>query len=71
MFKLILFNIVIVFYHTYAWAYLGPGIAGGIIAATIGIVIALIGIFFGLVWLPIKYLIKKYKISKKKNTNKY
>ncbi len=47
-------------------AYIGPGMAGGVVAATIGIIIAIFSLIFGILWFPIKrYLNSK----KKKNEN--
>ncbi len=47
-------------------AYIGPGMAGGVIAATIGIILAIFSLIFGILWFPIKrYLNSK----KKKNEN--
>ena len=40
-------------------AYLGPGIGGGVIAATIGIIVAIFAAIFGLLWFPIKRFLKK------------
>ena len=47
-------------------AYIGPGIGGGIILATIGIIVAILAAIFGIIWFPIKRLIKK---RKKKDTD--
>ena len=47
-----------------AYAYIGPGMGGGIILATIGIVIAIFAAIFGIIWFPIKRLIKKRKAKK-------
>lgn len=44
-----------------AHAYIGPGMGGGALAATLGIVIAFVLILVGLVWYPLKKLIKKFK----------
>ena len=46
-------------------AYLGPGIGGGVIAATIGIIVAIFAAIFGLLWFPIKRFLNKKKIKKK------
>ena len=53
-----------------SFAYLGPGIGGGAIAATLGIVIAFFAVLFGLVWFPIKRILKKRKENKEKIENK-
>lgn len=66
MFKLILKTALILFVSTPSYAYLGPGIAGGTILAILGIIFAFIAIIFGLVWFPIKRLIKKIKTNYKK-----
>jgi hypothetical protein len=44
-----------------SYAYLGPGFGGGMIAATIGIVVAIFAALFGLIWFPLKRLFKKKK----------
>lgn len=49
-----------------SFAYLGPGIGGGVIAATIGIIFAIVAFIFGILWFPIKRLINKYKKDKEK-----
>ena len=52
-----------------SYAYLGPGMGGGFIAATIGIVVAIFAAIFGLLWFPIKRFLKKRK-SKNQDLNK-
>jgi len=62
MYKLILTTSFILFFvNSSSHAYLGPGVGGGIIAATIGIIIAILAALFGLIWFPIKKLLKKRK----------
>ena len=58
--------IILIFFlfPNYSFAYLGPGMGGGIIAVTIGIVVAIFAGIFGILWFPIKRLINK---RKKKN----
>tara|TARA_B110001454_G_C12522297_1_gene351596 strand:+ start:339 stop:539 length:201 start_codon:yes stop_codon:yes gene_type:complete len=46
---------------THSYAYLGPGMGGGIIVATIGVVVAIFAAIFGILWFPIKRFIKKNK----------
>jgi hypothetical protein len=53
-----------------SYAYLGPGIGGGVVAATFGIIIAIFGGLFGLLWFPIKNLLKKRNEKKKNNQKK-
>ncbi len=65
MFKLIIFFTI--FFPSISFAYLGPGMGGGIIAATLGIVIALFAAIFGIIWLPFRRFLrnrKKKKIKK-------
>ena len=49
------------FLNTSSYAYLGPGVGGGVIAATVGIIVAIFAALFGLIWFPIKRLLKKRK----------
>lgn len=44
-----------------AHAYIGPGMGGGALAATLGILVAFLLALIGLVWYPLKKLIKKLK----------
>ena len=54
-----------------SYAYLGPGIGGGIIVATFGLICAIIVIIFGIIWFPLKRFFKKKekKIIKDKSDN--
>ena len=45
-------------------AYIGPGLGGGVIAATIGIIVAIFAALFGLIWFPLKRLLKNRKEKK-------
>ena len=54
------------FITTPAEAYLGPGVGGGVIAATIGIIVAIFAALIGLIWFPLKKLFKIFKSNKKK-----
>ena len=62
MFKLVTFFTFLI--PSLAHAYLGPGVAGGIIAATIGIVVAIFAVIFGILWFPIKRFLKKRRNAK-------
>ena len=42
MYKLILTTLLFFFINTSSYAYLGPGVGGGVIAATIGIIVAIL-----------------------------
>ena len=64
MYKLIFITILFYTISTPSNAYLGPGVGGGIIAATIGVIIAILAAVFGLIWFPIKRILKKRKERK-------
>ena len=64
MFKLIPSVIIFCLIATSSFAYLGPGVGGGVIAATLGIIVAIVAALFGLIWFPIKRLLKKRKEKK-------
>ncbi len=68
MFKLISSSIIFFLITTSSFAYIGPGVGGGVIAATIGIIVAIFAALLGLIWFPVKRLIKRRK--EKKNINK-
>jgi len=52
----------------YSYSYLGPGIAGGTIVAVVGFIVAIIAAIFGILWFPIKRILKN---RKKKTTDEY
>ena len=54
MYKLIIFSSIYILFQTHAISYVGPGMGGGLIAATIGVVVALLVSIFALLWFPIK-----------------
>ena len=70
MFKLILSSFVFFLITTSSFAYLGPGVGGGVIAATIGVIVAIFAALFGLIWFPVKRLLKKRKEMKNQQQNK-
>jgi len=70
MFKLILSSFVFCLIATKSFAYLGPGVGGGAIAATIGVIVAIFAALFGLIWFPVKRLLKKRKEKKDQQQNK-
>ena len=70
MYKITFITLIYLFFTNISHAYLGPGVGGGIIASTIGIIFAIFAIIFGLIWFPIKRLIKKKKIKKEKKQKK-
>jgi hypothetical protein len=60
-FILIVFLCNILFITPPAFAYVGPGMGGGIIASVLGIVIGIATAIIGVLWFPIKRFIKKRK----------
>ena len=71
MLKLILsFMVIFLITSSSSFAYLGPGVGGGIIAASIGILVAIIATIFGIIWFPLKRFLKKRKEKKEKHQNK-
>jgi hypothetical protein len=66
MYKLILKIILIFFISTPSFAYLGPGVGAGMIMATLGIIVAIFAALFGLIWFPIKRILKKKEKKLKK-----
>ncbi len=66
MSKILISTLLLFFMTSSSYAYIGPGMGGGIILATLGIVIAIFAAIFGIVWFPIKRLIKKIKDKKSK-----
>ena len=72
MFNIILKTIFIFFsFVSVAYAYLGPGIGGGIIAATLGVVIAIFAAISGLIWFPLKRFLKRRKEKKIEKQKKF
>jgi len=49
---------------TPAQAYIGPGVGAGTIAIVLGILSSIFLAFVGIIWYPIKRLIKGRKVSK-------
>ncbi len=64
MFKLVITLFFLILFQSSSFAYIGPGMGGGILAATIGIIVAFFALLFGILWFPIKRLIKKIKKQK-------
>ena len=71
MHKLIFITSIFSLITTSSFAYLGPGVGGGVIAATIGIIVAIFAALFGLIWFPVKRLLKKRKEKKDQLQNKF
>ena len=67
MVKLIFLILIFLNLTTPSNAYLGPGIGGGILLATLGIVVAIIASIVGLIWFPLKKIFNKKKRKEKKS----
>ena len=67
--RIIYFIIFLVLIQNTAYAYIGPSMGGGLILATIGVIVAIFAALFGLIWFPFKRLLKKRK-EKKEQQNK-
>ena len=64
----LIFSIIIYFLLIESsFAYLGPGIGAGILAATMGIVFTIFVFLFGILWFPLKRFLKSRKTKLKKN----
>jgi len=61
--------VVLLFVSQNSFSYVGPGMAGGVIAATIGVVVAIIVAVFGLLWFSLKRFFKNRKEKKNKKDN--
>lgn len=59
--KKIFLILILVLIENTAFAYIGPGMTGGVFVATIGIIVAIFAALLGLIWFPIKKLLKKRK----------
>ena len=68
--KKILLILILILIENPAFAYIGPGMTGGVFAATIGIIVAIFAALFGLIWFPVKRLLKKRKEKKDQQQNK-
>ena len=53
-----------------AAAYIGPGMGGGVFVAVLGVVGAIFLALFGILYYPVKRVIKKYYTTKKMLKNK-
>ena len=66
MIKLILFLLYFSILPSVAFSYIGPGMSGGVFAALLGIIVAILMAIVGIVWFPLKRLFLK-KIQTKKS----
>ncbi len=53
--------IVLLAISTPIYAYIGPGMGGGLIAAVLGVIGAILLALFGILYYPIKRMLKKRK----------
>ena len=53
-----------IFFQFPTMAYIGPGMGGGVILATIGIVVAIVAAIFGIIWFPLKRFFKRKQKKK-------
>ena len=67
MYKLISIIFLYSLISTPANAYLGPGVGGGVLVALLGVIVAILAALFGLIWFPIKRILKKKKSKDKLN----
>ncbi len=57
----IFLTIVLFLMSNSAFAYIGPGVGGGIIAAIFGVIGAVLLLLFGILYYPIKRMLKNRK----------
>lgn len=58
------FATVVLAYPPLAMAYIGPGLGSGAMAAVLGSVLGLLMLLIGVVWYPIKRLIRRLRTKK-------
>ncbi len=58
--------VILMLFSNNVFAYIGPGMGGGFIAAVLGVIGAIFLIFFGILYYPIKRMLKNRKQLKKK-----
>ena len=51
-----------------AWAYIGPGAGLGALAVTLALALGVLLLFVGLVWYPLKRMMKRSKTDKDAGT---
>ena len=66
----LLISILITLIGSSAHAYIGPGMSGGIIVATLGIVFAIFAVLLGILYYPIKRFLKNRKQKSINNKQK-
>ena len=58
--------IVLILTSTSAFAYVGPGLGLGVIGVLLGAVVAVLLAIFGVIWYPMKRMLKKKKTAESK-----
>lgn len=53
--------IILISISNHASGYLGPGVGGGVIAGILGVIVALLLLLIGIIYYPIKRMLKKKK----------
>ena len=64
MLRITTYTFLFFIFATPVFSYLGPGVGGGIIAASLGVIFAIIAGVFGIIWFPLKRYFKKKKQKK-------
>lgn len=59
-----LFGAAFLLYPPFALAYIGPGLGSGAIVAVLGTLAGLLMLVIGVIWYPIKRLIRRFKSKK-------
>ena len=57
-------SIGLLFYPTLASAYIGPGLGAGAVASVLGIASGLLMLAVGVIWYPLKRLIRYFRAKK-------
>lgn len=69
--KKIIYSILFFFVLTSkSFAYIGPGLSGGVLALVFGLFISIFGLFFGIIYFPIKRFLKRKKTEKSRKKQK-
>lgn len=59
-----LYTICFLFYPVLASAYIGPGLGAGAVASVLGIASGLLMLVIGVVWYPLKRMIRYFRSKK-------
>ena len=60
-FSLIMVAVILVILPMHAQAYIGPGLGLGVAATVLGLFLALILLLVGLIWMPIRRILRERK----------